>query len=153
MDQPPDDGLPPRPPRPTLGATGPVWSSPADQPPLWYPPQPEAPANGFRWGAALVAFVLVGVLPAIVIVNSSTAYDETATGSVSAGSLLVLVGIALIAGLSAGAVTFAVASMRNGARTPLTIVLLALSAGAGFCVGLAGAFAVTLERHPTWDDA
>lgn len=138
----------------------PGWGVPEPPPPP-PPPPPGSPAGGPGSGdagigpgllAALV-FLLAGLGPAALFVAAGTSEDETATGSATA-EVLWLSAIALGAGAAGAAVAWGVARGGGGRlRTGALTVLLLLAGGWGVVTGFLGSVAISIARHPTWDDA
>ena len=100
-----------------------------------------------------LAFVIAGVVPALVLLDAGYSDDPTATGD--AGTLTAtLVVVALAVGALLAAVGWLVArSQGERARAALSLALVATATVAGVLMGFLGGVAIAFARHPTWDDA
>ena len=107
-------------------------------------------------GGAIVgglAFAMAAVVPTVVLLREAARDDPTATGS--AGSLVgVLVAVLMATGAGLGlAGWFAGSTPRPSTRGTMSAIVLVAAGAAGLVLGFLGGVAITLQRHPTWDDA
>lgn len=100
-----------------------------------------------------MVFVLVGLGPTALFVATGFGEDETATAS-AADEVLWLSLVALVLGAAGAAVAWGVARGGGGRmRTGALTVLLLLAGAWGVVTGFLGSVAISMTRHPTWDDA
>lgn len=102
---------------------------------------------------AAVVFVLVGLGPTALFLAAGFGEDDTATASAT-DEVLWLSVVALVLGAAAAAVTWGVARGGGGRlRTGALTVLLLVAGAWGVVTGFLGSVAISMARHPTWDDA
>lgn len=95
----------------------------------------------------------MGVAPAVAFVWAGLAPDDTATASAN-GEVLWLSLVTLGVGAGAAAIAWGIARQGEGGLRVGALTLMLVVAGVwGVVVGFLGSAAVSIARHPTWDDA
>lgn len=129
-------------------------------PPLLRPPplahaenEPEMASTSTGRGWAVAVFVVVAVLPTLFFCLVGFSDDDTATASAT-GAVLWLSGFELVAGCMAATIAWSVSRGPSSAGRSIGLSLLLVLAGMwGLVTGFLGGTALSMQRHPTWDDA
>ena len=131
----------------------PLLPPPPPPPPAHVENEPETASTSTGRGWAVAVFVVVTVLPTLFFCLVGFSDDDTASASAT-GTVLWLSGVALVAGCVAAAIAWSISRGPSSAGRSTGLSLLLILAGVwGLVTGFLGGVAISMQRHPTWDDA